>query len=128
MKPGALGEHPTGEDALLLAGELDLIHLDERGRIRWLRRRTRVAHPGRHFQRAEFDGLIHGDFQVGDAPRDLVERGKHGDLILDSFRVTGTGRQGEHAGQYNQGRGAEGQSSAESAVFLHHAAHLIAPS
>jgi hypothetical protein len=29
VKPGALGEHPAGEDPLLLAGELDLVHLDE---------------------------------------------------------------------------------------------------
>jgi hypothetical protein len=29
VKPGALGEHPAGEDALLLARELDLVHLDE---------------------------------------------------------------------------------------------------
>jgi hypothetical protein len=29
MKPRALGEHPPGEDAVLLAGERDLIHFDE---------------------------------------------------------------------------------------------------
>jgi hypothetical protein len=29
VKPGAFGEHPAGEYALLLAGECDLIHLDE---------------------------------------------------------------------------------------------------
>jgi hypothetical protein len=29
MKPGALGEHPSGKDPLLLAVELDLVHLDK---------------------------------------------------------------------------------------------------
>jgi len=29
VKTGAFGEHPAGEDALLLARELDLVHLDE---------------------------------------------------------------------------------------------------
>jgi len=30
VKPGAVGEHPTGKDALNVAVELDLVHLDER--------------------------------------------------------------------------------------------------
>jgi len=29
VKPGAFGEHPAGKDPLLLAVELDLVHLDE---------------------------------------------------------------------------------------------------
>jgi len=29
VKPGALGEHPAGEDPLLLARQLDLVDLDE---------------------------------------------------------------------------------------------------
>jgi len=29
VKPGALSEHPPGEDPMLLAGELDFIDLDE---------------------------------------------------------------------------------------------------
>jgi hypothetical protein len=29
VKAGALGEHPAGEDALQLAGELHLVNLDE---------------------------------------------------------------------------------------------------
>jgi hypothetical protein len=29
VEPGALSEHPPGKDPLLLAVELDLVHLDE---------------------------------------------------------------------------------------------------
>jgi hypothetical protein len=83
VKAGTLGKHPAGEDALLLAGQLDLIDFDEGGGVGRLGRRTRVAHARRYLERAELDGLVDGDFEMRDAPRDLVEGGKHGRLVLD---------------------------------------------
>jgi len=86
VKAGAFGEHPAGKDALHLTRELHLVDLDEGGGIRRLGRRSRVADPRRHFQRAERHGLVHGDFEMRDAARHLVERGEHGDRVLEGFR------------------------------------------
>jgi hypothetical protein len=86
VKAGAFGEHPAGKDTLHLAGELHLVDLDEGGGIRGLGRRSRVADPRRHFQRAECDGLVHGNFEMRDAARHLVERGEHRDRVLEGFR------------------------------------------
>jgi len=83
VKAGALGEHPPGEDALDLARELGLVDLDKRGGMRRLGRRRRIAHPGRNLERAELDGLIHRNLEMGDAPRHLVEGGEHGNRVLD---------------------------------------------
>ena len=87
VKAGALGEHPAGEDTLHLARQLHLVHLDEGCGVRRLGRGTRIADTRRHFQRAERDGLIDRNFEMGDAARHLVERGEHRDWVLDDFRT-----------------------------------------
>jgi hypothetical protein len=99
VKAGAFGEHPAGKDTLHLARELHLVDLDEGGGIRGLGRRSRVADPRRHFQRAERDGLVHGNLEMRDAARHLVERGEYCDRVLERFRRSKIhlepGRQGE---------------------------------
>jgi hypothetical protein len=94
VKAGALGEHPAGEDALLLAGQLGLVHFDEGCSIRRLRRRARVADARRHLERAEGDGLIDRHFEMRDAARHLVECGEHRDRILYDVRGGGGRRHG----------------------------------
>jgi hypothetical protein len=89
VKPRALGEHPAGENPLHLALEIDLVDLNEGGGVGRLGGRRRVAHPWRHFQRTELDCLINGDLEVRDAPRDLVEGGKHSDRVLDRVGIGG---------------------------------------
>jgi hypothetical protein len=85
VKARAVGEHPTGKDALHLAGELHLIDFDEGRSVRRLSGRTRVAGARRHFKRAELHRLIYGDFEMGDAARHLVEGREHGNRILDDL-------------------------------------------
>jgi hypothetical protein len=127
VKAGAFGEHPAGEDALHLAGELHLVDLDEGSRVRRFRRRTRVADPWGHFQRAELHGLIHGDFEVGNAARHLVEGGEYGDRILDGLCLgEARGKQSnDHAGQQPRESHAHGagRAACPHIVSLHHAAH-----
>ena len=43
VQSGALGEHPAGKHAFLLAIERGLVDLDERGRFRRLGRRARIT-------------------------------------------------------------------------------------
>lgn len=83
VKAGTVGEHPTGEDALDFAVELDLVNLDEGRGMRRLGRRPGVADPWRHFEGTELHGLIDRYFEMRDAPRHLVERRKDGDRVLD---------------------------------------------
>jgi len=85
VKAGAFGEHPAGEDALHLAGELHLVDLDESDGIRGLGRGPRVAYARRHFQGAKLDRLVDWDLQMRNAPGDLVERGEHRDRVLDDL-------------------------------------------
>jgi hypothetical protein len=85
VKAGALGEHPPGKDPLHLAGELHLIHLDERGGARLLRRRAGVAHPRRHLERAKFHRVVDGNLEMRNPSRDLVESGEDGNRVLDDF-------------------------------------------
>ncbi len=85
MKAGTIGEHPPSEDALDVAVELDLVHLDEGIGMRRLGGRPGIAHPRRHFERAELHRLIDWNLEMRDAPGHLVERGKNGDRILDGF-------------------------------------------
>jgi hypothetical protein len=92
VKAGALGEHPAGEDALHLAGELHLVNLDEGCGVRGLGWRTAVADPRRHLERAELHRLVHGNLEMGDAARHLVECGEHRDRVLDHFRTSETDR------------------------------------
>jgi hypothetical protein len=89
VKAGALGEHPAGEDTLLLARQLDLVNLHEGRGIGRLSGRTGIADAGRYLERAELDRLIDGDLEMGDATRHLVERCEHGDRVLD---LLGQGR------------------------------------
>lgn len=97
VKAGTFGEHPARENALHFAGERHLVDLDERGRVGRLGRRTGVADPRRHFERAELHRLIHGNLKMRDAPGHLVERGEDGDFILDDLGVSWA--QGEPKGQ-----------------------------
>jgi hypothetical protein len=83
VKAGALGKHPAGKDPLHLAGQLDFIHFNKRCRVRRLGRRSRVADPRRDLERAKFDGLIHGNLEMRDATRHLVQCREHSDRIFD---------------------------------------------
>jgi hypothetical protein len=94
VKSGALGEHPAGKNALHLAVELDLVDLDEGGGVRRLGRRPAVTDAWRHFQGAERHGLIDRNFEMRDAARHFVERGEHGNRILDLVRKCELRRQG----------------------------------
>jgi len=87
VKTGTLGEHPAGEDALHLAGELHFVDFDEGCGMRRLGRRARVADPRRDLECAELDRLVDGNLEMRDAPRHLVEGGEHRDRVLDDFRV-----------------------------------------
>lgn len=83
IEPGAFGEHPAGKDALNFTVQFDLIDFDKRrgvGRLGW---RPGIADARRHFERAELDGLADRNFEMRDAARDLIERRKHGDRVLD---------------------------------------------
>jgi hypothetical protein len=127
VKAGTLGKHPAGEDALLLAGQLDLIDLDEGGGIWRFGRRTGVAHARRHLERAELDGLVDGDFEMRDAPRDLVEGGEHGRLILDLLGLRRPRRQPGSHGRSQQQQRKPGTGRLDHGHFhlLHDAAHLL---
>ena len=87
MKSRAFREHPAGENPLHLARKLNLIHFYERRGVRRFGRRARVANPGRHLERSELDGLVHGDLEVRDASRHLVEGSENRDRILDRVGV-----------------------------------------
>jgi hypothetical protein len=126
VKPRALAEHPAGEDALDLAVELDLIYLDEGRGVRRLGGRARVAHPRRYLQGAELHRLIDRYLQMRDAAGHLVERGEHGDRVLD---LLGQGQTGEASARHGEHREDQGQACARFSVrsglgSLHHAAHL----
>ena len=105
MKPGALGEHPAGEDAVLLAGELDLVHLDERGGVRRFRGRAGIADPRRDLQGAELDRLIDGNLQMRDPTRHLIESGEDGDLVLDRLGLGQSAGHSQRHGQHKAGHG-----------------------
>jgi hypothetical protein len=93
VKPGAFGEHPAGEDALHVAVQLDLIHLDEGRGVRRLGWRARMADARRNSQSAELHRLIHLNFEMRDAARHLVEGGENGDRILDRLGLRDACRQ-----------------------------------
>jgi len=129
VKAGAFGEHPACEDAVLVARELDLVDLHERGRVRRLGRRARIANARRNLQRAEFDCLIDGHFQMRDAARHFVEGGEDGDLVLDGLGMESLTRQ-RHGACRNrcQKRSADKPPPIHGDPFAsHHAAHLIPP-
>jgi hypothetical protein len=124
VKAGALGEHPAGEDALDLAGELDLVHFHEGGGVRRLRRRAAVADARRHLQRAELHRLIDRDLQMRDPARHLVQRGEYRDRILD---LVGKRRaRCQHARERkNDPRPSEWCAAPSGFTILHHAAHCL---
>jgi hypothetical protein len=103
VKARAFGEHPASKDALHLAGELHLVDLDEGGGVRRLGRRSRVADPRRHFERAELHRLVHGNLKMRDATRHLVERGEHRDRVLDRFRIGKVDREPGRKGRDEKG-------------------------
>jgi len=129
VKAGALGEHPAGEDALHLAGELHLVDLNEGGRIRRLGRRPRVADARSDLQRAELHRLVQRDFQVGDAARHLVQGGEYGDGILDDLGPGGVRGEQRDDGQGQRPRESRGRRTCRAAhtqiISLHHAAHDV---
>jgi len=86
MEPRALGEHPSREDALHLAGELDLIHFHEGRRMGPLGRRTGVANARSDLERAELDRPVHLDLKMGDTASHLVERSEDRDGVLNRLR------------------------------------------
>jgi hypothetical protein len=83
VKAGAVGEHPTGEDPLDVAVELDLVDLDEGRGVRCLGGRSGVADPRCNLERAELLGLVDGDLERQDAARHLVERREDRNRVLD---------------------------------------------
>ena len=102
VKAGAFGEHPAGEDALHLAGELDLVDLDKRRGVRLLRRRARVADPRRHFEGAKLDRVVDGNLETGDAPRDLIEGGEDRDRVPDDLGAGRARREAEGESEREQ--------------------------
>ncbi len=126
VKAGTLGEHPAGEEALLLARQLHLVNLDEGYGVRLLGRWPRVANARRHLQRAELDRVVHGDFEVLDAARHLVERGEHGDLVLDLGVGGGRcGREREAQRGHRQNEALSGTGYRERLGFVHTIAHRL---
>jgi hypothetical protein len=125
VKAGTFGEHPPGEDALDLARELGLVDLDEGGGVRRLGRRRRIANPRRYLERAELDGLIDRNLEMGDAPGHLVERSEHGDRVLDRVGKD-RGRQDNRRCQAsgNQGKRGAGLKPRRIVNASHHSAHL----
>jgi hypothetical protein len=101
VKAGALGEHPPREDALDLAGELDLVDLDEGRGVRRFCRRACVAHPRRHFEGAELHCLVDWDFEMRDASRHFVQGSEHGDIVLNLVGAGGRGAM--HPGNQDDG-------------------------
>ena len=92
LRPGLSANTQPVKIRASLAVELDLVDLDEGGGLGRLGGRARVADARRDLQRAEAHGLVELDLELGDAPRDLVEGGEHGDLILLAL---GEGRGGD---------------------------------
>src|SRR4029079_2237269 len=94
-----LRKHPTGEDALLLAVELYLVHLDERRRLRLLFGRARVADARRDLELAELGGRVEWHFELGGARRHLVESGEDGDAVVDAIGVRAPGEKHARTGK-----------------------------
>jgi hypothetical protein len=108
VKAGAFGKHPAGKDSLHLARELHLVDLDEGCRVGLLGRRPRIANPRRHFEGAEFDRLVDGNLEMGDAARNLVEGREDGDRV---FEDVGIGRARCEACREDQEERREGETS-----------------
>jgi hypothetical protein len=102
VKARAFGKHPAGEDTLHVAVELDLVNLDKGGGVGRLGRRTGVANAGGYFEGAKRDGLINRNFEMGNAAGDLIEGGKHGNLVLDDLGMDRT--RCEHDGERREGK------------------------
>ena len=102
VKARAFGEHPASEDTLHVAVELYLVNLDEGGGVGHLGRRTGIANSGGYFEGAKRDGLIDRNFEMGNASCDLVEGGKHGNLVLDDFGMDRA--RCEHDGERREGK------------------------
>jgi hypothetical protein len=83
IKSRTFGEHPAGKDALNFTVQLDLIDLHKRRRMRRLGRRSGIADARGDLERAELHGLPYRNFEMRDPARDLIERGKHGNRVLD---------------------------------------------
>jgi len=126
VKTGTLGEHPAGENALHLAGQLHLVDLDEGRGVGRFGRRTGIADPRRHLERAELDRLVDGNLEMGDAPGHLVEGGEHRDRVFDDLGSGDLGGRAEGQHQAHAGhRNRAGQAPSAKARSLHHTAHLL---
>jgi hypothetical protein len=127
VKAGAFRKHPAGEDPLHLPLEIDLVDLDEGGRVRRLGGGRRVAHPRRDLQRAELDRLIDRDLEMRDAPSDLIECGEHRDRVLDRIGIEGV-REKPHRrrkGDEKQETSRANHAVRGSVTSFDHAAHLL---
>ena len=82
VQAGARGEHPTRKDPLVLVGGIDLVHLDESGRLRGLRRGARVTGTFGNLERTELHGFAGRRLKGNRAPGDLVQSGKDRDRML----------------------------------------------
>jgi len=86
VQPRARGEHPAREDALDLALQRDLVHLDEGIGIGCFGRRSRVADPRGDLQSPELHCLPDCRVEIDDATGDLVQPREYGALVLDLLR------------------------------------------
>jgi hypothetical protein len=125
VKARALGEHPASKDPLHLAGQLDLVYFNKGCRMWRLGRRACVADPRRDLERPEFHGLVHGDLEMRDATRHLVECREHRDRIFDGV---GRSELRKRAQSHSQGNCKEQASRGDQTISgkstpLDHAAH-----
>jgi len=81
VNAGALGKGPARENAPRRAIQEKFVNLYKGACERVFGRRPGVTSPRRHFQRTESYRLPHLDFEGGDAPRNLIERGKNGHRV-----------------------------------------------
>jgi hypothetical protein len=125
VKARTLGEHPASEDPLDLSRQLHLVNLDEGGRVRRLGRRRRIAHSRRHLQRAELNRLVDGNLEMGNASRDLVEGGEHGDRVLDRLGQSEARRSAGDRQANRKEHNCRGAWSGNLFNSSHHSAHLV---
>jgi hypothetical protein len=125
VKARTLGEHPASEDSLDLSRQLHLVNLDEGGCVWRLGRRRRIAHSRRHLQRAELNRLVDRNLEMGNAPRNLVEGGEHGDRVLDRLGQSEARRSAGDRQANRKEHNCRGAWSGNLFNSSHHSAHLV---
>ncbi len=100
VQAGAVGEHPAGEDLLVLFLLVDLVDLGEHVGLRRLRQRARVAgraaSPAARQIAPSRDRDLKGDDAAGDLVESLEHRGRVADLV--GQRRAGNDEAGERGG------------------------------